>query len=89
MEKTCPCSPESEVSQAVAEVFPPLPSSFPPTLCSSGFAEALPRKWLCRGRVTKGDNFLISFFLLKAIGLASETANAVDGDRRDDWVVSL
>lgn len=52
----------------VAEVSPPLPSLLPPTLCSAGFAEAL--------AVTKGDGFF-----LKAIGLASKTANAAGGWR--------
>lgn len=50
-----PCSLKSEVSQAVAEVSPPLPRSLTPTLCSPGFAEAL--------AVIKGDDFF--FFRLK------------------------
>lgn len=51
----------------VAEVSPPLPSLLPLTLCSAGFAEALAAK-------------MVGFFL-KAIGLASKTANAAGGGR--------
>lgn len=66
------CSPKSKVSQAVAEVSPALPSSLSPTLCSSGFTEAL--------TVVKG----LGFFFVKTTALSSETVNTgVDGKRRE------